>query len=100
MYLYKSTATPSDLILAEVLTRRKPLSITVMEGESDSEEDVQAVCVEDEFSHDGCLYRVTSIVNDSVEAICFYPKHVNPLFNRLRTFDDKYYVLEKIMDRL
>jgi len=100
MYLYKSTAPPSDLILAAVLTRRKPLSITVMEGESDSEEDVQAVCVEDEFSHDGCLYRVTSIVNDSVEAICFYPKHVNPLFNRLRTFDDKYYVLEKIMDRL
>ena len=99
LHRYNTATPPSDSIVSVLLTRKRPLS-SIHQDEDDSEES-HTVCITDEFEHDGRLYRVQSITNDSIAAICFYPpRFVNPLFNTVKTFDNKEYVKERIMARL
>jgi hypothetical protein len=97
-YMYKSAVPPSESIVDAVLLRKRPLSS--IEQDDDDSEESHTVCIADEFDHDGCLYRVESIKYESIDAICFYPRYVNPLFNRLKTFNNKDYVKERVMARL
>jgi hypothetical protein len=111
MYVFKDDG-PHNSSLSEALINMDP-PVGLLENEDEEAEetleggnggnnnDNQFRLLENvsEFSHNGDLYTVIHVTNESVSARCFYPAS-SPHYETIVPFNDVNYVLGRVRDSL